>query len=42
MRIAIILFLSYIIKCNLNLVSKSVFQILQLDHSTEINNKWKP
>jgi hypothetical protein len=25
-----------------NLVNKSVFQILEFHHATEINNKWKP
>jgi hypothetical protein len=33
---------SYIIKCNLNLVDKSVFHILDLPHSNEINNKREP
>jgi hypothetical protein len=31
-----------IIKCNLNLVNKSVLQIVEFHHSTQINNKWKP
>jgi hypothetical protein len=34
--------LYYIIKCDLNLVNKSVFQILEFHQTTEINNKWKP
>jgi hypothetical protein len=38
----IILMLSIYIKCNLNLVNKSVFQILEFHHTIEINNKWKP
>jgi hypothetical protein len=33
---------SYIIKCNLNLVNRSVYQVLEFHYTTEINNRWKP
>jgi hypothetical protein len=29
-------------RVNPNLVNKSLFQILKLHHTTEMNNKWKP
>jgi hypothetical protein len=37
---AIIVLLLYIIECNLNLVNKNLFQILEFHYTTEINNKW--